>query len=51
MFWKYNTLSTSQIDTLLDTAASTATPVKLQDLLAQEDILQECKNQNKKLID
>jgi hypothetical protein len=51
MFWKYNTLSTSQIDTLLDNAASSSTPVNLEDLLAQDDILQECKNQNKKLVE
>ena len=46
MFWKYNTPSTSQIDALLDKA-----DVGLVEVLEQEDIIQECKNQNKKLVD
>ena len=46
MFWKYNTPSTSQIDALLDKV-----DVGLVEVLEQEDIIQECKNQNKKLVD
>ena len=46
MFWKYNSQSTSQIDALLDKA-----DVGLTEVLEQEDIIQECKNQNRKLVD
>ena len=46
MFWKYNSQSTSQIDALLDKA-----DVVLAEVLEQEDIIQECKNQNKKLVE
>ncbi|XP_052237011.1 serine/threonine-protein phosphatase 6 regulatory subunit 3-like isoform X2 [Dreissena polymorpha] len=45
MFWKFNLMSTSQIDTILD-----GPDVTLYTLLDQEDILQECKAQNRKLI-
>merc|ERR1719318_1107414 len=38
MFWKYNSLTVSHLDTLLE-------------ILEQEDIIQECKSQNKKLVD
>ena len=44
MFWKYNTLAVSHIDTLLDKPT-----VTLAEILEQEDIIQECKSQNKKL--
>merc|ERR1711974_450454 len=44
------TLNTSQIDSLLENASPTD-PVLLEELLSQEDILQECKNQNKKLVE
>jgi hypothetical protein len=46
MFWKYNTLSTSQVETLLEKEN-----VSLKELLELEDIIQECKNQNKKLVE
>lgn len=46
MFWKYNTLAVSHIDTLLDKPT-----VTLAEILEQEDIIQECKSQNKKLVD
>lgn len=46
MFWKYNSLTVSHLDTLLDKQG-----VTLQEILEQEDIIQECKSQNKKLVD
>jgi len=46
MFWKYNTLTVSHLDTLLDKQG-----VTLQEILEQEDIIQECKSQNKKLVE
>ncbi len=46
MFWRYNANSVSQVDTALDKEN-----VTLTELLELEDIIQECKNQNKKLID
>jgi hypothetical protein len=46
MFWKYNTLSTSQVETFLEKET-----VSLKELLELEDIIQECKNQNKKLVE
>lgn len=46
MFWQYNTLSTSQIESLLEKE-----DVGLTEVLEQEDIIQECKNQNKKLVE
>jgi len=45
MFWKYQ-LTVSQIDTLLDKQGVTLTEV-----LEQEDVIQECKSQNKKLVE
>lgn len=45
MFWRFNYL-TSEIDTLLDKE-----DVTLKDILSEEDVLQECKAQNKKLVD
>ncbi|XP_076799633.1 serine/threonine-protein phosphatase 6 regulatory subunit 3-like isoform X1 [Clavelina lepadiformis] len=44
MFWKFAT--TSNIDTLLEKE-----DITLQDLMDDDDILQECKGQNAKLID
>ena len=46
MFWKFNLLTTSKIDTLLEKE-----DVTLQELMDEGDILQECKAQNRKLID
>lgn len=46
MFWKFNLLTTSKIDTLLEKE-----DVTLQELMEEGDILQECKAQNRKLID
>jgi len=46
MFWKYNSLNVSNIDTLLEKQ-----DVTLSEILQQEDIIQECKSQNKKLVE
>lgn len=46
MFWKYNSLNVSNIDTLLEKQE-----VTLSEILQQEDIIQECKSQNKKLVE
>ena len=46
MFWKYHGGTVSHVDTLLDKEG-----VTLQEILEQEDIIQECKSQNKKLVD
>ena len=46
MFWRMGFAQTSPIDSLLDTDDFT-----LQQLLEEEDIIQECKQLNKKLID
>merc|ERR1719410_159208 len=46
MFWKYHSGTVSHVDTLLDKEG-----VTLTEILEQEDIIQECKSQNKKLID
>ncbi|XP_038047088.1 serine/threonine-protein phosphatase 6 regulatory subunit 3-like isoform X2 [Patiria miniata] len=46
MFWKFDVHTTSQVDTLLEKE-----DVTLTELLDEDDILQECKAQNKKLID
>ncbi|KAK2171046.1 hypothetical protein NP493_1108g00066, partial [Ridgeia piscesae] len=45
MFWKFNLLTT-HIDTLLDKE-----DVTLQELLDEDDVLQECKAQNRRLVD
>lgn len=45
MFWKFNLLTTSRIETLLDKE-----DVTLHELMDEDDILQECKAQNRKLI-
>ncbi|XP_078664242.1 serine/threonine-protein phosphatase 6 regulatory subunit 3-like isoform X14 [Branchiostoma floridae x Branchiostoma belcheri] len=46
MFWKFDLHTTSHIDTLLDKE-----DVTLTELLDEDDVLQECKAQNRKLID
>jgi len=46
MFWKYHSGAVSHVDTLLDKEG-----VTLIEILEQEDIIQECKSQNKKLVD
>jgi len=46
MFWQYNTLSTSQFETIFEKE-----DVTLSEVLDQENVIQECKNQTKKLID
>lgn len=46
MFWKFNLISTSHIETILNKEN-----VTLQELMDEDDILQECKAQNKNLID
>ena len=46
MFWKFHSGAVSQVDTLLDKEG-----VTLQEVLEQEDIIQECKSQNKKLVE
>ncbi|KAK3909747.1 Serine/threonine-protein phosphatase 6 regulatory subunit 3 [Frankliniella fusca] len=46
MFWKYNSPNSNHLEALLSKPDLT-----LQELLDDEDILQECKVQNKKLID
>ncbi|CAG2174224.1 unnamed protein product [Oppiella nova] len=45
MFWQFDNGFVSQIDALLDKET-----VSLQELMDEEDILQECKSQNQKLI-
>lgn len=46
MFWKYNLITASHIETLLNKEN-----VTLRELMDEDDILQECKAQTKKLID
>ncbi|XP_050390728.1 serine/threonine-protein phosphatase 6 regulatory subunit 3 isoform X2 [Patella vulgata] len=46
MFWKFNLLTSTHIDTLLDKE-----DVTLHELMDEDDILQECKAQNRKLVD
>uniref|UniRef100_A0A8B9FV82 Serine/threonine-protein phosphatase 6 regulatory subunit 3 n=1 Tax=Amazona collaria TaxID=241587 RepID=A0A8B9FV82_9PSIT len=46
MFWKFDLHSSSHIDTLLERE-----DVTLKELMDEEDVLQECKAQNRKLID
>ncbi|XP_076445361.1 serine/threonine-protein phosphatase 6 regulatory subunit 3-like isoform X2 [Babylonia areolata] len=46
MFWKFNLLTSSHVDTLLEKE-----DVTLRELMEEDDILQECKAQNRKLID
>ncbi|KAJ8919863.1 hypothetical protein NQ315_006392, partial [Exocentrus adspersus] len=46
MFWKFNTSSSSQIEGLLNKE-----DVTLQEVMDAEDIINECRVQNKILID
>uniref|UniRef100_A0A2R5LKL2 Putative sap family cell cycle dependent phosphatase-associated protein n=1 Tax=Ornithodoros turicata TaxID=34597 RepID=A0A2R5LKL2_9ACAR len=46
MFWKFNLITTSHVDALLN-----KDNVTLQELMDEEDILQECKGQTKRLIE
>ncbi|XP_019733720.1 serine/threonine-protein phosphatase 6 regulatory subunit 3 isoform X5 [Hippocampus comes] len=46
MFWKFDLHATSHIDTLLE-----RDDVRLTDVMDEEDVLQECKAQNHKLVD
>ena len=46
MFWKYTNTTPSQIESLLE-----KDDVGLKEVLQQEDVIQECKSNNKKLID
>nr|XP_042103888.1 serine/threonine-protein phosphatase 6 regulatory subunit 2 isoform X1 [Ovis aries]XP_042103889.1 serine/threonine-protein phosphatase 6 regulatory subunit 2 isoform X1 [Ovis aries]XP_042103890.1 serine/threonine-protein phosphatase 6 regulatory subunit 2 isoform X1 [Ovis aries]XP_042103891.1 serine/threonine-protein phosphatase 6 regulatory subunit 2 isoform X1 [Ovis aries] len=46
MFWKFDLSATSHVDKLLDKEG-----VTLRELMDGEDILQECKAQNRKLLD
>ncbi|KAJ8340092.1 hypothetical protein SKAU_G00347250 [Synaphobranchus kaupii] len=46
MFWKFDLHTTSHIDTLLDRA-----DVTLTEVMDEEDVLQECKAQNRKLVE
>lgn len=46
MFWKFDLNTTSHVDKLLDRE-----DVTLRELMDEDDILQECKAQNQKLLD
>lgn len=46
MFWKFNLITTSHVETLLNKEN-----VTLKELMDEEDILQECKAQTKRLIE
>ncbi|XP_072164933.1 serine/threonine-protein phosphatase 6 regulatory subunit 3-like isoform X1 [Diadema setosum] len=46
MFWRFGMPTTSHIDTLLEKE-----DVNLTEVLEEDDVLQECKAQNKKLVD
>ncbi|XP_052399921.1 serine/threonine-protein phosphatase 6 regulatory subunit 3 isoform X2 [Carassius gibelio] len=46
MFWKFDLHTTSHIDTLLEKE-----DVTLTEVMDEEDVLQECKSQNHKLVD
>jgi len=46
MFWKFNILTSSKIDSLLEKE-----DITLRELMEEDDILQECKSQNKKLVE
>ncbi|KAG9352443.1 hypothetical protein JZ751_020857 [Albula glossodonta] len=46
MFWKFDLHTTSHIDTLLERE-----DVTLTEVMDEEDVLQECKAQNRKLVD
>ena len=46
MFWKYENLSTNNLDTLLDKE-----DVPLKEILDNDGVIQECKSKQKKLIE
>jgi len=46
MFWKFDLNTTSHVDKLLDKE-----DVTLHELMDEDDVLQECKAQNRKLLD
>lgn len=46
MFWKFDLHTSSHVDTLLEKE-----DVTLTELMDEEDVLQECKAQNRKLLD
>jgi SIT4-associating protein SAP185/190 len=46
MFWRFGFASTSTLDTLLEKSNLT-----IEELLDEDDLLQECKAQNGKLVD
>lgn len=46
MFWKFDLNTTSHVDKLLDKE-----DVTLRELMDEDDTLQECKAQNRKLLD
>jgi len=46
MFWKFNILTSSKIDSLLEKE-----DITLKELMEEDDVLQECKSQNKKLVE
>lgn len=46
MFWKFDLNTTSHVDKLLDKQ-----DVTLRELMDEDDLLQECKAQNRKLVD
>ncbi|KAM8972119.1 serine/threonine-protein phosphatase 6 regulatory subunit 2 isoform 2-T2 [Pelodytes ibericus] len=46
MFWKFDLNTTSHVDKLLDKE-----DVSLQELMEEDDLLQECKAQNRRLLD
>ena len=46
MFWEYNNINASQIETVLEKEN-----VTLSEILDHEGVIQECKNQTTKLID
>lgn len=46
MFWKFNLINTSRVETLLNKEN-----VTLKELMDEDDILQECKAQTKNLVE
>uniref|UniRef100_A0A8C0UBC2 Uncharacterized protein n=1 Tax=Cyanistes caeruleus TaxID=156563 RepID=A0A8C0UBC2_CYACU len=46
MFWKFDLNTTSHVDKLLDKE-----DVTLEELMDEDDVLQECKAQNRRLLD
>ena len=46
MFWTYQPQSTSEVETILDKE-----DVTLTEILQEENVIQECKSRNRKLLD